>query len=245
MARIRVNKQIEVNRNPVERTLMAIKATIEQKRKIVIIGTIAVLLVSALTITLLAINESRSSKQQVRFEEIMDTYREGDVNSPENIDKTIAALKELAGSSRFGTVHQLCFYVMGNLYYQKGAYQEAVQNLVSYEKKSSSELFSALALLKAASANENLGNREKADEIYKTLEKDYIKTSAADQILYRIARFYRTGNENEKARIYYERVIAAYPTSGMAKDARSELFMMAMPPAAKPATAPGPVPVAK
>ncbi len=229
MARIKVRKEIEVSRNPVERTLMTLKQVIQEKRKTVIIAVLLIVTVSTVVITALVINENSSQKQQIRFEEIMDAYRRGDVSDAANTDKTITELKKLADSSWFGTVHQICFYVMGNLYYQKGAYQDAADNLSIYAKKSSSDLFVALALIKTASAYEMMANREKAGELYARLEKDYGKTPVADQILYRTARFYKSGNNNEKARLYYERLIATFPMSEMAREARNDLMLMGLP----------------
>jgi len=229
MARINVRNNIDIERNPVEKFLMKVKDVITGNRKLVLYSFISLLIAVVLLIVSSIIFEKRSESQMVRYETIMQMYQIQGTENPENIEKTIAELKKLHGSSYFGFVHHMSLYSAGNLYYSVKKYKEAEEALISFAGSTPSELFAALALLKASSAAEERADLDRAIEIYKTLEGKYLNGILDDQILYNMGRVYGLKNDKAMAKKYYNNIIMSYPQSPLAEKAKKRMLLLGLP----------------
>jgi len=225
MARIKVKNEIKIERNVIENFLMNLKDFVGRNRKIVLYSFFAIVAVMVVTIGVLVYIEKASLSQQVRYEEIMDNYRKGGAQNSDNIDKTIASLKELADSTYFGFTSEMPCYVIGNLYFSIKKYKEAEAYLLKYEDVSSPSVFSAMALLKASMAAEERNDIDTALSISKRLEEDYSDSIIADQVLFNLGRIYGIRKDEFMSKKYYNDVISLYPRSSLAEKAKKRLLM--------------------
>jgi len=97
---------------------------------------------------------------------------------------------------------------------------------VRYADKAPKTTLAPLALLKAAIALEEANDLKGALEVYKRLEDKYGDSIIADQILYNAARVYAKNKDLVNSRNYYNKVIASFPESAFAEEARKRLFLM-------------------
>ncbi len=223
---IEIRKDIKIERNVIENFLMNVRDFIKDKRKIVLFSLTAFILLCVLVIGGYLYISNKKIVQLVRFEEIMDEY-EKYKNKDNNIrKKTIEKLLILAGSSYSGFVKEISYYIAGNLYYDSGDLKSAKDYLIKYADESSSSMFSALALQKAAAALEEMKDLDSAMKLYKKLELKFADAVIADQVLYSIGRIYsKKGKVKESVR-YFNRVISSYPRSLFAEKAKKRLFLI-------------------
>ncbi len=118
------------------------------------------------------------------------------------------------------------YYALGNIQYSRKEYREAHENLVRYVNKAPRTTLAPLALLKAAIALEETGDLKGALELYRRLEDKYGDSIIADQIFFNAARVYAKNKDLVNSRSYYNRVIASFPESSFAQQARKRLFML-------------------
>ncbi len=228
MAKIKVRKDIEIERNPVERTIMNARDFIKDNRKKTVNILIAVgVLVVALIIGLLYYS-NHLEKHLAIYEKIMDNYEKNREKDPEITKKTLEDLKTLSGSVKFGFVDDIVNYHIGNLYYSEKNYKEAHKFLVKFSDTTGSELLASVALNKAAVALEEGGDLKGALSIYKKIEADYSDSVIADQAFYNMGRLYSMQKRKEDAVIYFNRVISLFPRSAFAEKARKRLFLVGL-----------------
>lgn len=224
MAKIKVRTNIDIERNPVERILMKIAEILKANRKLVLYIFGAIFLGLILTIVASVVVDMRSTDQQIRYEAIMDEYYKNRKDT-KTVEKTIFDLQKLADSSYIGFSSKMPYYMMGNLYYDLKKFKEARKCLLIFADKDSSEVFTPLALLKAALSLEEMGQLDDALISLKELEEKYGEGMVADQVLYNIGRIHSIKGDPSQAKIYFNRVIAQFPRSVLAGRAKQRLIL--------------------
>lgn len=224
MAKIKVRNNIDIERNPVERILMKITDFLKENRKVALYSLVGIFAGAVILIAASVLVEIRSTKQQVRYEEIMDNYYKNS-SDKKVITKTIADLKDLANGAYFGFAAEMPYYVMGNLHFELKNYDKARSNLLEFADKSSSDVFCHLALVKAALASEESGKIDESLKLLLDLEKKYPEGMVTDQILYNIGRIYIRKGEAARGKTYFSKVMALYPQSAIARKAKQRLIL--------------------
>lgn len=223
----RDSKKIEIERNVIEQFLMNAKEFVQKKRIVVVysfFGLLGALVVIIAVIIAVDTVDTRNDKQ---FEKIMDDYTKySSVGDNERIKGVARELKNFVDSTYFGFSHTMGYYALGNIQYNLKEYREAEKNLLKYASKDPKSNLAPLALLKAAIALEEANDLKGAQEIYKRLEDGYSDSIIADQIFYNAARVYGKMKDLVNSRSYYNKVIASFPDSAFAQQARKRLFML-------------------
>jgi tetratricopeptide (TPR) repeat protein len=223
----RETKQIEIERNVIEQFLMDAKEFVQKKRSAVIYSFIGILVACVLGIVAVVVVDSVNTKNEKRFEKIMSDYAKySSVGDAEKIKGVVRELRDFTDSTYFGFPHTAGYYVLGNILFSQKEYREAHKNLVRYAEKAPKTTLAPLALLKAAIALEEANDLKGALEVYKRLEDKYGDSIIADQILYNAGRVYAKNRDLVNSRNYYNKVIASFPESAFAEEARKRLFLM-------------------
>jgi tetratricopeptide (TPR) repeat protein len=228
MAKIKVRKDIEIERNPVERTILNLRDFIKDNRKKTVNIFIAVGVLALAVILGLLYYSNHLDTHLVLYEKIMDNYEKNREKDPKIVKKTLEDLQTLSGSVKFGFVDDIVNYHIGNLYYSEKNYKEAHRFLVKFAVATSSDVLASIALNKAAVALEESGDLEGALMIYKKIEDDYSDSVIADQAFYNIGRLHSIKKRKEDAVIYFNRVISLFPRSAYAEKARKRLFLIGL-----------------
>lgn len=217
-----IDREVTVQRNIIEQTLMNVRDYIRAHRSVAIKVFIGVCLVLVLGIAAIVYADYKIKKDTADFEAVLDEYRTTyttDVNERnEKFVRTVARLKAITDNSHFGYVHRNGYYIIASLYFNEKDYSNAARY---YEKASqyASPLFASLALQQAGIASEYLNNIDEALRYYLTCESKYKDGYNIDQILYSIGRMYAQKGEYFKAREYFNKVSTEHPQSFFAKKA--------------------------
>ncbi len=225
MGRININKNIEIERNFIEKSLIKIKDFIKSKSSLFLYFLIGLGVICIITVGGLWMYHNYKAKQLVKFEIIMENY---DKNSKKDKDagkKAIGELKELSVSWNPGFVKEMIFYTLGNLHYIEKQYKEAIEYLTRFSEFTRPSVFTSTALLKAALAREQLNDLKGAIDIYRKLETAESNSEVIDQILFNLARVMMKDNNPEESRKYYNRIIILHPNSVYAEKAKKRLLL--------------------
>jgi TolA-binding protein len=249
MSRIKVRRQIEIERNLIEQMLLKTRDFLMVNRKIVLYSFIAVLFISAGVIAAVVFVGNINEKNLKEFEKITESYREytteeeklesqdpktavkdeaAEKAHKEKIKGIISDLKKFIDSSSFGYAHNMAYYVLGNIYFSEKMYKEAHAALEEYADSSSSSPFGSLALLKAGIAADESGDAKGAIAIFEELEKKHSDSAVADQIFYQMGVMYQKKGDMFKAKEYYNKVVSGYPMSPFLQKAKKRLFLLGL-----------------
>lgn len=229
MARKRVRNEIVIERNIVENILMIIKDFIREHRKVFLYALSAVFVLFILVIALSVYIDKTTTANQIKFEKILKDYQQAlEKNDSDKVKKTIIDLKKLAEESYFGFAHDMSYYTMASIYFNNKQYKEAKDNYLKYADTASSSIFTELALVKAAVAEDYLGNYDEALNIYKKFEKDNSKSILLAQVFYYMGNVYESKNDYMNAKLYYNNVITSKPQSVFAKKAKKRIFLLGL-----------------
>jgi tetratricopeptide (TPR) repeat protein len=218
---------IVIERNIIERSLMKTRDFLRGNRKIFLGALIGLLVICIAGIGAYLYIDSSMNKIQVRFEKTFEKYRTArESGDSEKARALINEFDDIANSSMFGFYHDINYYMIGNMYFDEGRYDKAIENLVSFADKRSSGLYVELALIKAATAAEETGKVDEALNIYKRFEKNYPESIVNEQAFFNIAAVYEKKKDRSSAREYYNRVISLYPQSVFAQRAKKRLVLL-------------------
>jgi tetratricopeptide (TPR) repeat protein len=223
----RDTKQIEIERNLIERSLMDAKDFVQKNRKIVLYSILSLVAACVIAVAVVIIVVNVNERNDKRFEKIMDDYAKySSVGDGERIKGVVKELRDFIASTYFGFAHTMGYYVLGNILYGQKEYREAHKNLVRYADKDPKTNLAPLALLKAAISLEEANDLKGALEIYKRLEDRYADSIIADQIFFNAARVHAKNKDLVNSRNYYNRVITTFPESAYSQQSKKRLFMM-------------------
>ncbi len=223
-------REIEINRNIIERFLMIVRNLIKENKKKVLISLISVIIISSLIIAGFVFYEKKENMDLAEFEQILNNYRASNNNkkdkSVEELHKTIDDLNRVIDSSLWGYVNEKGYYIIANIYLSLNMHKEAKEYLLKFVDRSPSSFFASLALHRAGIACEQLEKYDEAFKIYQRLERDYEESVIADEIYYDLGRIYQIKGEIFKAREYYNKVISLHPRSVFASKAKKRLLLI-------------------
>jgi tetratricopeptide (TPR) repeat protein len=220
-------KKIEIERNVIEQFLMDIKNLAKKNRKLVVYAIVGLLVFTVIIIAAAVAADFVTTRDEGRFEKIMDEYaRYSALGDSGKAKTTIADLKKFIDSTYFGFPHAMAFYALGNLYYNQKEYLEAKKYLVRFAEKEPGSHLAPMALMKGAIALEEAKDLKGALELYQRLENKYAESIMADQIFFNMARLYGKMNDVLNSRKYYNRVISGFPESAFVVQAKKRLFTL-------------------
>jgi tetratricopeptide (TPR) repeat protein len=220
-------RKIEIERNVIEQFLMDVKDVVKKNRKLIVYAVIGLLTVMVIIIAAVVAADIVSTRDERRFEQIMDDYaRYSAAGDGEKIKTTIADLKKFIDSTYFGFAHTMASYVLGNAYFNQKEYLEAKKYLVRFADKEPGSNLAPMALMKAAIALEEANDLKSALELYRRLENKYSESIIADQIFFNTAGLYGKMKDVLNSRRYYNKVISGFPESAFVMQAKKRLFML-------------------
>ncbi len=223
----RETKKIEIERNVIEQFLMDTKEFVQKKRAVVLYSMLGLLGACVIVVAAIVVVDTISTRNDKKFEKIMNDYAKyTSVGDAKSLKGVAGELKNFIDSTYFGFSHTMAYYLLGNILYGQKEYRDAHKNLVAFADKKPKTNLAPLALLKAAIALEEADDLKGALEIYKRLEDRYSDSIIADQIFFNVARVHGKKKDIVSSRNYYNRVIASFPDSVYAQQARKRLFML-------------------
>jgi tetratricopeptide (TPR) repeat protein len=220
-------KTIEIKRNVIEQFLMDAKDFMKNNRKLALYSFASLFGAAVIALAAIIAVDHINTVNEQRFDEIMD--RLAKIKGPAEetgMNAVIADLKKHVDSTYFGFSHNAAYYVLGNIYYDRKNWLEAKQYLLTYADRDGKNILAPIALLKAALALEEAKDLKGAIGVYRRLEDGYADSAMADQIFYNYARACALNGDMVNARLYYNKVISAFPDSGYAQQAKKRLFMI-------------------
>ena len=224
----KVKQEIQIGRNPIESFLMRVKDFIKRNKKRVLIVFVSVTFTSVLVISIFVYLENFSTKNPVKYEEIVENYRQNPLD--ETVKKqTIEGLNLIIDNTSFGFAPKAANYILGNIYFEDKKFEESHKHFQAYVQKTSvKDALHPLALNKSAIALEELGRIDEALSILIKYEEKVKDSVVMDQVLYNIGRLYALSGDRLKARDYYNRIILVYPDSSFADRAKERLFLLSV-----------------
>ena len=228
MSRIRVKKkQIEIERNIIEKFLIKIKDLIKNNRKIFLFCVLGIIAIFAIIIVGSIIYENIEGEERISYEKHIDDYNE--IMQAGDTDKALGSInqfKDFIDSAQISSTRELGYYSLGNMYYTQKMYKESIEYLRKFLNEASETELTSIALLKVAVATEEMNDYNGALQIYKRLEEEYSDSVIADQIYYHIGRYYANQNDLTNAKRYFIKEISEYPKSQYAFLAKKRLFLL-------------------
>jgi len=227
MARKKPRREIEIERNVIEKSLMDIKDFVRDNRKTFLYSSVAFLALVVILIGAFVYVDTVNSRNRAAFDIIVEKYdlysERGDL---EQIGPLVKDLKEFVDSTSFGFSHRMARYMLGSLYFDSGEYGEALACLTKFSRRAPSPFFASLSLVKAAVCAEELGDYDKALELYAVIEEDFSDSMVVDQALYNKARIYSLKGDYANSGKYYNRVVTSFPQSPYASRSRKKIMLM-------------------
>jgi len=226
MANIKKKSSIAIERSPIENFLMYLKDFSKNNSRKVTIVSISLLLILIVSLTSYVLLTGSSEKELIKFEMIIENYKTDPMNQ-EVKNKTIVELQNLISETKFGFVHEMSHYFLGNILFAEKKYSDAYNMFDAFIKKSSDkEVFIPIAVNKAAICLEEQGKIDDAISFLNKYEQDNSDSIVLDQIYYNSARLYSLKNNQIKAKEYFNNVISKYPESMYAERSRERLLLL-------------------
>jgi len=221
-------KNIEIERNVIEKYLMTIKDFVKRNSRMVKIVSISILAAVAVLAAGNLIYRQNSISDRAKFDSVIDSYRSDPANS-ENIEKCKADLRNLIKETSFGYVHDMSYYTLASIVFEEKKYQEAYDLYAAFIKKSSSDkLFIPIAVEKAAICLEEQGKYDEALNLLLKYQDDANFEVFRDKLLYNIGRLYSIKGDRVKAREYFNRISSEYPQSSYAERAKERMLYLSV-----------------
>jgi tetratricopeptide (TPR) repeat protein len=219
-------RNVTIHRNAIESFFMSLKDFIKHHRNPVLIGFIAVVLLSGTAIGGAFYYDYSSLKDLHAYEKLVADYEAG--AKDENAFKVmIGKLTTLVDSSKFGYVSRHGNFLIAGYYFDNKHYDEAMKYFEKYANSSSS-VYAPLALLQAGACAEETDKYDKAFEFYKKAESKYKDSPFSDRILYDLGRMYQKKGDDINARESYNKILTLYPKSSFAAQAKARMFLIGL-----------------
>lgn len=217
---------IEIQRSKIEQFLMFVKEFVKKNTRKVITVIITFMIMLTISLAIYIFYVGSSEKELVKFEIIIEKYRSDPLNQ-EIQNNTVTELRKLISETKFGFIHDVSHYYLGNILFSESKFNEAYDAFSVFIKKSSSkDVFIPIAVNKSALCLEELDKIDEAIDILSKFDEKNIETIVSDQINYNIARLYSMKNNQIKAKEYFNNVISKYPRSVYAERSKERLFLL-------------------
>ncbi len=228
MADKRLNRQIEIERNPVERALLSAKDFARNNKKPLRIGALSLLAAIVLGIAVFVLIDLKLERNQRELEKLLVRYEKAVARGDDReLDAFVTEAQKFIDSTWFGTAHRMGYYIQGDVLYRQKKYPQAAEKYRTFAKSNSrSSILTPLAYLKSAAAYEEASKLGEAEKLYRKLEEDFDDRATAELVYYSYARLLSKKNDPRGARKYYNKVIQMYPDSPLAEKAKKRLFLL-------------------
>jgi tetratricopeptide (TPR) repeat protein len=219
-------RNVTIHRNAIESFFMSLKDFIKHHRKPVLLGFLAVVLLSAASIGGAFYYDYCSIKDLRAYETIVADYDSS--AKDENAFKVmIGKLTTLVDASKFGYISRHGNFLIAGYYYDNKHYDEAMKYFEKYANSSSS-VYAPLALLQAGASAEETDKYDKAFEFYKKAESKYKDSPFTDRIIYDLGRMYQKKGDIVNARESFNKILTQYPKSSFAAQAKARMFLLGL-----------------
>jgi TolA-binding protein len=219
-------RNVTIHRNAIESFFMSLKDFIKHHSRPVLIGFIAVLLLSGTAIGGAFYYDYSSLKDLRAYETIVADYEAG-AKDENSFKVMINKLTTLVDSSKFGYVSRHGDFIVAGYYYNNKRYDDAMKRFEKYAKSSSS-VYAPLALLQAGACAEETDKYDKAFELYKKAQSTYKDSPFTDRILYDLGRMYQKKDDMVNARESFNKIITQYPKSSFVAQAKARMFLLGL-----------------
>lgn len=219
-------RNVTIHRDGLENFLMAVKEYVKSHRRPVAIIALAVLILTGAGVAAFVYYDTTSSADLHEYETIITAFQMSEDKNAA-ADVAVVKLKSLVNKSRFGYVHRHGKYIIAGLLFGNKKFDEARTMYLEYADNTDST-FTPLALFQAGICAESLNQFDKANEIYKRIEKKYKDSVYADRILYDLGRMAQKKGDGALAKDYFSRLLSQFPNSPFAVQAKARLFMNGM-----------------
>lgn len=220
------SREIEIKRNIIEKSLMAVKDYVRGNKKLLLYILAASLLLIVLIVTGFVYYDKEEKSELAEFEKILFNYATELKGDEKNLQNVVDSLNKIIDSSYWGYVNENGYYVIAGLYLSHKKFGEAKKYLLKFVKQSPSSFFAPLALQRAAVACEQTNDIDEAFRIYQQLEREYENSLITDEIYYDLGRMFHHKGETLKARDYYNKLISSNPASLLASRAKKKLLLL-------------------
>ncbi len=225
-----IKRDIEIQRNIVEKSLMVIKDFIKAHRRLTLSIIISGMIAFIAVIIGIVYYEKRENAEIIQYERILDKYHGSrDINEAEKaalLKNAVNDINKLMDSSYWGFVHRNGYYTIAGMYYSQKMYKEAKEYFLKFAYRQPSSFFAPLAIQKSAVCSEYLQQYDESLKLYQRLERDYLDSPLTEQIYYDLGRMYQQRNDIFKAREYYNKIITGFPKSVFVKKTRDRMFFL-------------------
>ena len=229
MATKKSGRNIEIQRNVIERYIMTVKDFVREKKSMVKYTGISVIAVLAIAIAANFIYSNISSKEKSRLDAVMDTYRAASDN-PEIMAKCRDDLKLLVKEAWTSYAKDMSTYLLASILFDEKNYQESFESYLAFARESSSDtLFVPLAVNKAAVCLEEMEKYDDAINLISKYSENKDFLIVMDQMIYNTGRLYALKGDKVKAREFFNQVRTDYPQSPFAEKAKERMFLLGMP----------------
>ena len=221
-----IGRNIEINRNIIEKFLMKVKDYFRKNIRLVIYSAISIIVFLTIIISGIVYFNHREKNEIKELEIILEKYYSSESDKEKNIQKTINDINNLINSSLWGYVNKNGYYIIAGLYFSVNKHNEGKDYLLKFVNKSPSSFFAPLALHRAGIECEKLNNINEALQLYQRLESEYDGCVISDEIYYDLGRIYHVKGNILKAKEYYNKVILQFPISMYASKAKKRLLLL-------------------
>jgi len=229
MANKKSGRNIEIQRNVIERYVMTVRDFVRENKRIVKYVTIGVLTAVVILIAADLFYGRISSNERGRLDSVMDTYRAGSAD-PEVAAKCREELIALVKDAKTGYAKDMGTFLLASILFDEKKYQESLEFYLRFADGSSSDkLFIPLAVNKAAVCLEEMGKYDQAITLISKYSENKDFLVIMDQMMYNTGRLYALKGDNAKAREFFNQVRTDYPQSPFAEKAKERLFLLSMP----------------
>ncbi|MBN1155297.1 tetratricopeptide repeat protein [candidate division KSB1 bacterium] len=194
---------------------------IEQNQKIVIIGTVSIIVVA------LAIILFMRSKRNAELSASLELTKARVEIQQNNLESATDILTSLVDNYKGTENAGRGVFYLGNINYSQGDLEAAMKYYKDYiDDYKDNDILASSAYAGLAACYEQKGEYLEAAKIYEKAAREFPKNFQAPEQLMAAARCYRLANVKNKAHEIYQKVIDDYPNSNFKKDAEVYVSML-------------------
>lgn len=204
---------------------------VNKKILLISVSTIVVILIAIGII--IGVGTAKLNKYTEKVENLQSVYSDWTNAEEASTEKEAlyttleVDLKEIIANNSNNYPDMRASYLLAELYYESENYSEAAKLFISISEAYSDVYIAPLALMNAGVTYEQLGETDKAVELYQKVVDSYKNNSGeVAHALFSIGRIYDSQSKNDIAKTVYQELVQDYPNSEWAKLANSRLILL-------------------
>ena len=192
----------------------------ESNLKLLLIIAAALFVVVLAVVIISSATSKAKENAMIRIQELEDQVT-GYAGLSDDAKATL--LVDLTASEKgMGYVSVKASYLKGVYYFNEKQWQNAYDSfMASIDKDAADSYFAPLALVNAAAAQEELGNLDKAVELYTRVTNEFSLSGVGAKALFNTGRIYYQQGKTDLASSVFNQLVDKYPSSeysALAKD---------------------------